>query len=368
MFLAIEIGGTKLQLAAGQGGGAPLAELRRMEVVAVEGAAGILRQIEAAAPELIAKHRPQAIGIGFGGPVQSHLSKTEPNQCRVGQGRVVKSHHVAGWDDFPLADWCRERFGLPTVIGNDCDVAALAEASFGAGQGSDPVFYVTVGTGIGGGLIVGGRIYQGHGNAAAEIGHLRYGLEASHPEQNIESLAAGWGIADGVVRALRERDADAEQRNVRQRDPEQRGRESISCGQRGAAEQRQLAARNRLPTPSRGDADDLVRRCGGQLERLTARLVADAARDGNSLAKAALDQATTALGWAIAQVITLVSPQVVVIGGGVSQIGEELFLAPLREAVAQYVFPPLAGSYQIVPARLGEEVVLHGALALAAAP
>src|SRR2546421_722157 len=101
MYLAIEIGGTKLQLAAGQGGGAPLAELRRFDV----------------------------------------------------------------------------------------------EATAGAGQGSDPVFYVTVGTGIGGGLIVGRQIYQGHGNAAAEIGHLRYGLDATQPEQNLESLAAGWGIA-----------------------------------------------------------------------------------------------------------------------------------------------------------------------------
>src|SRR5207302_3063131 len=81
------------------------------------------------------------------------------------------------------------------AVGNDCDLAALAEATCGAGQGRDPVFYVTVGTGIGGGLVVGGRIYHGHGNAAAEIGHLRYGLDATRPEQNLESLAAGWGIA-----------------------------------------------------------------------------------------------------------------------------------------------------------------------------
>ncbi len=322
MFLAIEIGGTKLQLAAGQGGGAPLAELRRLDVVAADGAGGILRQIEAAAPELIAKHHPRAIGVGFGGPVQGGAGQGGGR----GRRRVVKSHHVAGWDDFPLADWCREKLGLPAAIGNDCDVAALAEARFGAGQGSNPVFYVTVGTGIGGGLVVGGQIYQGHGNAAAEIGHLRYGLDASHAKQNIESLAAGWGIA-------------------------QRGRESISCGQ---------------ATEASSTAEDLAHRCGGRLDDLTARMIADAAGDGNALARAVLDQATTALGWAIAQVITLVSPQVVVIGGGVSLIGPELFFAPVRESVARYVFPPLTDSYQIVPARLGEEVVLHGALALAA--
>ncbi len=322
MLLAIEIGGTKLQLAAGQGGGAPLVELRRFDVVAADGAGGILRQIETTAPELIAKHRVAAIGVGFGGPVEGRA------------GRAVKSHHVEGWDGFPLRDWCREKFGLPAAVGNDCDVAALAEASFGAGQGRDPVFYVTVGTGIGGGLVVGGRIYQGHGSAAAEIGHLRYGLDASRPEQNLESLAAGWGIAaqaaDRVARSPRERNSDSQS-------------ESATL-----------------------DAEDLRRRCGGQPDCLTARLVADAAGDGNALARAVLDQATTALGWAIAQVITLVSPEVVVIGGGVSLIGEELFFTPLREAAARYVFPPLAGSYQLVPAQLGEEVVLHGALALAA--
>src|SRR5207244_13529397 len=87
------------------------------------------------------------------------------------------------------------KLGLPTILGTDVDLAALAEATAGAGQGSDPVFYVTVGTGIGGGLVVGGRTYQGHGSAAAEIGHLRYGLDATRPEQNLESVAAGWGIA-----------------------------------------------------------------------------------------------------------------------------------------------------------------------------
>jgi glucokinase len=113
------------------------------------------------------------------------------------------------------------------------------------------------------------------------------------------------------------------------------------------------------------DAEDLQRRCNGQLDHLTARIVGDAARDGNTLAQAVLDQATMALGWAIAQVVTIVSPEVVVLGGGVSLMGEDLFLAPVRKAVARYVFPPLADSYQIVPVQLGEEVVLHGALALA---
>jgi glucokinase len=100
---------------------------------------------------------------------------------------------------------------------------------------------------------------------------------------------------------------------------------------------------------------------------LTAKLVAQAAGEGNAIACEVLDHAVQALGWAIAQVITITAPEVVVVGGGVSLIGEPLFFAPLRTEVARYVFPPLAGSYRLVPAGLGELAVVHGAIALASA-
>jgi glucokinase len=111
---------------------------------------------------------------------------------------------------------------------------------------------------------------------------------------------------------------------------------------------------------------DLAQRAGGDAEQITGKLVADAAAAGNVLAQQILTGACRTLGWAIAQVITLVAPEVVVVGGGVSLIGEEWFFAPLRQAVERYVFPPLAGSYSVVPAALGEAVVVHGAVALAA--
>jgi glucokinase len=99
---------------------------------------------------------------------------------------------------------------------------------------------------------------------------------------------------------------------------------------------------------------------------LTAKQVAEAAARGNPVAVKVLDEAITALGWAIAQVLTITASEVIVIGGGVSLMGESLFFEPLRRKVAAYVFPPMAGAYHIVPAQLGEEVVVHGALALAA--
>jgi glucokinase len=114
------------------------------------------------------------------------------------------------------------------------------------------------------------------------------------------------------------------------------------------------------------DAADLVQRCEGNVEQLNARIIAAAAQHGNRLAREAFHHAVQAYGWALAQVITLVAPNVVVVGGGVSLVGEELFFRPLRVQVRRYVFPPLCDAFQLVPASLGEEVVVHGVLALTA--
>lgn len=317
MFLGIEIGGTKLQLGVGFADGGPLVAIVRQSVLAVKGAGRILDQIAEAAAGLLAAHPVQRIGIGFGGPVQAV------------EGKVLKSHQVAGWDGFPLVEWCREKFGLPAKLGNDCDVAALAEARWGAGRGKSSVLYVTVGTGIGGGLVLGGRLYGRGRPAVAEIGHLRPGLDAEAPQQTVESLASGPAIARFAAALV-----------------EQVGE---------AADADALA-----------EAIDLRQRAAGDLSQLTARDAAEAARIGNRLAQQALDRACHALGWAIGQAVTLIAPEVVVVGGGVSLIGEERFFEPVRAYARRYVFPPLADTLQIVPAALGEEVVVHGAVALAA--
>src|SRR5436309_2194655 len=146
MFLGIEIGGTKLQLGVGPGDGT-LAGLWRGGVDIAAGGAGIRRQIVAAIPELLAtakldRSQLRAVGIAFGGPVDDATRG------------VLKSHQVEGWEGFPLADWAEEALGLPTALGNDADCAALAEALFGAGKGLSPVFYLTLGSGIGGGMVV----------------------------------------------------------------------------------------------------------------------------------------------------------------------------------------------------------------------
>src|SRR6516165_3830007 len=165
MWLGIEIGGTKLQLGVGPDDGR-LRGLWRATVDVAAGPEGIRRQITAAVPELlarsgVARSQLRGVGIGFGGPVDDTTHT------------VIRSHQIAGWDNFPLADWVSDVVGLPAVLGNDADVAGLAEALVGAGKGMSPIFYVTIGSGIGGGLIIDGEIYRGCGRGAAEIGHVR---------------------------------------------------------------------------------------------------------------------------------------------------------------------------------------------------
>lgn len=313
LFLGIEIGGTKLQLGVGDGTGPQLRALERREVVVNDQADGILRQIQSVGSELLERYHVSAIGVGFGGPVDSAA------------GRVTKSHQIQGWESLPLGEWCRATFGLPVVLGNDCDVAALAEWHLGAGRGHDSALFVTVGTGIGGGLVLNGQLHGAGRPAAAEIGHLRPGLDASDPSQTVESLAAGPAIT--------------------------------------AAARRMLAGEGRERLPPECVAD-LLDRCGGNADGLTAASVADAAAAGNSLAVVALDGACRALGWAIGQIVTLVAPEVVIVGGGVSFSAERVFWEPLRRYADQYIFPPLRGSFAIVPAALGESVVVHGAIVL----
>jgi glucokinase len=317
MYLGIEIGGTKLQIGLGAGTGV-LAGLWRGTVGIAAGPEGIRRQIASAVLELLARAdvdraRLKGVGIGFGGPVDD-ATKT-----------VLKSHQIPGWDHYPLAVWIGNLVRLPAVLGNDADVAGLAEAHFGAGKGISPVFYITLGSGIGGGFVQDGVIYRGTGRGAAEFGHLRIwdptpqdGSE-SRPRP-LEDIASGW---------------------------------AIGCAARFQVERVQ------------DGAADLLALAGGRPERVTADTVRQAAERANPLALTLLEHAWSCLAEGICQVLALLCPRRIIIGGGVSFMGERLLFEPLRKRVAQRVFPPFAACYEIVPAALGEEVVVHGALALA---
>jgi glucokinase len=299
MFLAIEIGGTKLQVALGDGQG-QIHALHRVAADPTAGAEGIRRQIMQASHALLERERPRfpevlGCGIGFGGPVDD------------ADGSTITSHQVDGWENFPLTAWAERELAVPCVVGNDADVAGLAEATMGAGTGGDPVFYMNVGSGIGGALILGGKIHRGAGLGAGEIGHLwiDYNLEEL-PDS--PPIASRWSILEHRASGW------AMQKAAHQPD---------------------------VPT---------------LLQAMTA---------GDETARGVWIRARRRLALALTHVIALVCPQRIVLGGGVSLADESMFLSPLREEVARLVFRPFAGCYDIRPAALGETVVVQGALALA---
>ncbi len=313
VLLGIEIGGTKLQLGLGRGDGQLLA-LERRKIEPSLGASAILGQVQDAYSGLldsagIGRGEVRAAGIGFGGPVDA------------ARGRIRTSFQVEGWTDFPLSEWVLHNLAIPAVqLENDADTAGLAEASLGAGVGISPLIYMTIGSGIGGALILDGQIYRGCGLGALEIGHLRVpdGCDAREiPE--LEQVASGWGIA----RQAREWASDP------------------------------------------GHGWGVLDRAGENPDAITTEMVARAAREGDAAAWQILQRAHRALAHAICQAVALLGPRRIILGGGVSLIGEDHWFSPIRTLVDATVFAPFRGSFDIVPAALGEEVVVHGALTLA---
>src|SRR6266850_5921232 len=190
-YLGIEIGGTKLQLVIGDEN-SKIVERRKSAVDQAQGGAGIREQIERVLPELIRTAKPKAIGVGFGGPVDWK------------SGKICRSHQIEGWSEFDLAGWLERQSGIKAVVDNDANVAALGEAKHGAGTGFNPVFYGTLGSGVGGGLVLDGRIYHGATPGEAEIGHVRLDRDGT----TVESRCSGWAV-DARIREMKVTDPDS---------------------------------------------------------------------------------------------------------------------------------------------------------------
>jgi len=310
-YIAVDLGGTNIRAARGTADGRILARASH-RTLAAEGEAAVIQRIVQAIREVWPEDgNARAIGISAPGPLDPW------------KGVIIYAPNLPGWRDVPLRDDIMREFHVPTRLGNDANLAALAEYRFGAGRGYDDMIYLTLSTGIGGGVICGGRLLLGAKGFAAELGHMSVDLNG--PRCNcgnigcIEAIAAGPAIAKTAVTRI------------------QAGEHSI------------------IP--------ELV---SGNLAAVSAETVGQAAQMGDALAVSIVLHAGRAIGAAIVNLLHAFNPGIVICGGGLTRMGD-LLMEPIRQTIVERASDR---DYwvDIVLASLGDDVALLGALALAAEP
>lgn len=308
--IGVDVGGTKVLGGVVDELGAVLKTARRD--TPREGGSALTQAIADVAKELMADFTIDSVGVSAAGFVSSDR-KT-----------MLATPNIAGWNGVDLDYELTSLIGLPVVIENDANAAAWGEARFGAGRGKEHMLMLTVGTGIGGGIVVNGDLYRGAFGIAAEIGHIRVVPEGHLCGCGARGCFEQYGSGNALMRHARE--AIAASPDI---------------------------ARNLL---SRGD---------GTLEGLTGKAITDAARDGDAVALAAFNTTGQWLGAGIASLSVILDPECVVIGGGVIDAGD-ILLAPIRSGLERYM--PFAGKHpypEIIAASLGNEAGLVGVADLA---
>jgi glucokinase len=298
-YLGIEIGGTKLQLLVSDADG-QIEKSVRYTIDAASGAESIRTQISEGIKDLHAFNQITSIGVGFGGPVDWRT------------GTIRTSHQVSGWTNFNLSKWLNEITGKPVTVENDANTAALAEAVHGCGKGYDNVFYITLGSGIGGGMVIKGEIYHGKEPGEVEIGHLRLNKDG----HTLESKCSGWAV-DKKVKAF----IDDEPGSLLSK----------------------LAFDNDAPG---------------------ALLLPQALEKNDPAGKKIIDEVSDDLAFALSHVVHLFHPDIIIIGGGLSLLKEHL-RQPIIEKLPKYLMQAFVPAPPVQMASLAENVVPIGALELA---
>ncbi len=314
-IVGVDLGGTNLVGAAISEDGKTTHAFRSAMTRADQGADAVVDRmvgmIDTVIAETIAEtgaKRSDFAGVGVGAPGPLDREK----------GVVITTPNL-GWTNFPLRDVISERVGLEATLDNDANCATLGEWWLGAARGGRNVVGMTIGTGIGGGLILDGQLYHGAADVAGEIGHTTIDITGRRCKCGnygcLEAYASGPSIAE-------------------------RAREAL------------------------GDEDDslLFQLVGGHLERLTAAIVYEAARKGDELALDVVRETARFLGAGIGNLLNIFNPDVVVIAGGVTQAGDPLF-EPLRKEVRKRAFRPAVASCRIVPGSLPGTAGIVGAAA-----
>jgi glucokinase len=302
--IAVDIGGTHIRVAAYEPNHTKPIAHHRTKSLATE--PGVFERLVKAIEHVWQKD-VAAIGIASPGPLDPHT------------GTILETPNIKEWTNFPLAPKLSEHFGVPVYLDNDANMAGLAEWKYGAGVKHHDLVYLTISTGIGGGVITNNELLQGYRGMGAELGHMT--VLADGPlcgcggRGHIEAISSGTAIARYV-------------------------KEQIDAGQKSTLH----ASRH---------------------PNLTTVHIADAALQGDALAISAFERAGYYLGIAVANFLAIFDPSIVVFGGGVSQVGDLLF-KPFDGSLRKHVFHPhYLDDLVITKAALGDDAGLLGALALA---
>ena len=306
-IIAVDLGGTQIRTAR-YDLNLNLLQRENTLTLAASGVQPTIERMKAYIRRVMPAANDDVAGIGI----------SSPGPLNPFSGVIVAPPNLPGWLDVPLREIISAEFNLPVYIGNDANVAALAEASKGAAQGCRHMTYITVSTGIGAGIICDGRLLLGREGLAAEFGHIPIIVDDGRVS-SVELEASGPAIARQVQGAL-------------------------AAG-------------------ARSQVSDLV---NGDLNRIDAKAVGMAAAVGDQLALEAIAYSGRIIGLGIVSILHLFNPEVIVVGGGVTKTGDLLF-APMRHAVHQYVMDSAyTQNLSIKPSALGDDVALVGAAALVA--
>ena len=302
MKIGVDIGGTKCAVVCGDQNG--VKRKIRFDTTSKD---ETIRNIVDAIREL---GSGESIGISCGGPLDAK------------KGLIMSPPNLIGWDNVPIVQILQDAFGVPAYLCNDADACALAEWKYGAGKGTDNMIFLTFGTGMGAGLILGGRLYSGSCGMAGEIGHVRmspFGPSGYGKVGSFEGFCSGGGIAQlGKTFAL----------------------ERLQRGET-------------LPYCKNKD----------ELGVITAKLLADYAREGDETALETYRVCGEKLGEGLSILIDVLNPQAIVIGSVFAR-AEDLLRAPMEKVLKREALAYSLGNCRIVPAALGEEIGDYAALAV----
>ena len=306
-IVGIDMGATHMRILLSNFGATAIAE-KEVSINIANGPAACIEQANTLMHEILAENGMDismvaAIGVGVPGPIDSEA------------GMVIAPPIMPGWDRFPIRDTLEKLWGRPVSVNNDAELGALGEWAYGAGRGARDLAYIKVGSGIGAGLLIGGRIYRGSTGSAGEIGHLTMDN-------------------DGPL---------------------------CTCGNRGCLEAfsgGHAIAKRAIEAIEQGRSTQMDR---FSPQKISAKDVSAAAQRGDLVAQQIMEDAGEHLGVAIAGLVNIFNPDIIVVGGGVAQIGD-LFLEPVRMAVAKRSLPAAAENVRITTAVLGRRASSLGAV------